>query len=318
MGSESDHYLSNHEVPNRPRALIVEDDRRWLNILMRLFSEAGFEVWGVTNAFEARAQLRDRRFDVATIDLILDQFDFSESGLEVVDALKSVGDSTYILLISAWSRDTELRTNLKRWPSIEFIPKSEFSRTTVQQLLARAQQRPAADSPSEAPADQNLPALWSHVLQDTNVKGKLLEEFAACLLSTVPGFELVERNYRTASSEIDLVFAIRHAMGDMFSDWGSLLLVECRNRSKAVDAKAIRDFSRKIQNADARVGLILSPKGITGSGLRDATAEVRTFFIETKRRVLVLNDKDIEAHLEGRIGIVQLLDRADRRVRLSV
>lgn len=300
-----------------PRVLIVDDMQEWLSLLSTTFQHCGFEVVAVTTASQARTELRDQRFDLALIDLILDPYDRRAVGLGIVDALEQLGDPTYILVYSAASPDHFETDELNRRPSVEFMRKSEITPATVTHLLSKVQNRPELLPQSSPPAGQALRDLWSQALGSGEKKGKLLEEFAAIFLSSVPNFELVERNYRTASSEIDLIFAVRHYSEGIFHDWGTLILVECRNLAKPVDAKAIRDFARKVQNADARVGIVLSPKGVTGRNNANAIGEIRSFFIETKRRILVLDSRDIQAYLEGRVDVIDLLDKADRRVRLS-
>jgi CheY-like chemotaxis protein len=300
-----------------PRVLIVDDMQEWLSLLSATFQRCGFDVVAVTTASQARTELRDQRFDLALIDLILDPYDHRAVGLGVVDALEQLGDPTYILVYSAASSEDLGMEKFHPSPSIEFMRKSEITPTTVTNLLSKIRNRPELFSQSSPPASQTLRDLWLQVLGASDNKGKLLEEFAARFLSSVPNFELVERNYRTASSEIDLVYVIHHDSKGIFHDWGTLILVECRNLSKPVDAKAIRDFSRKVQNADARVGIVLSPRGVTGRNNANAVGEIRSFFIETKRRILVLDRQDIQAYLEGSVDAIHLLDRADRRVRLS-
>jgi hypothetical protein len=83
---------------------------------------------------------------------------------------------------------------------------------------------------------------------DARQKGKALEELLAVIFASIPGFTVSERNYNTATEEIDLV--VRNASTDPF--WrgrGSLILVEAKHwRAQRVGKNEYVQFYRKMEN----------------------------------------------------------------------
>lgn len=83
---------------------------------------------------------------------------------------------------------------------------------------------------------------------DARQKEKALEELLAAVFAGIPGFTLSERNYHTATEEIDLV--LRNASADPFwREMGSLILVEAKNcQSQRVGKNEYVQFYRKLEN----------------------------------------------------------------------
>lgn len=113
----------------------------------------------------------------------------------------------------------------------------------------------------------------------TNVaKKRSLEDLAEYLLNGIRGLEVVSRNPRGPSEEVDLIVA-NESKNEFFRRLGNPLLVECRHRRKPATSKDIRDFSGKMGSMAIKTGFLFSLKGITGdkydaqSALRDAKKE---------------------------------------------
>jgi hypothetical protein len=83
---------------------------------------------------------------------------------------------------------------------------------------------------------------------DARRKGKALEELLAVIFASIPGFTVSERNYNTATEEIDLV--VRNASADPFwRGMGSLILVEAKHwRAQRVGKNEYVQFYRKMEN----------------------------------------------------------------------
>ncbi len=75
-----------------------------------------------------------------------------------------------------------------------------------------------------------------------------MEELPAGVFASIPGFTVSERNYHTATEEIDLV--LRNASDDPF--WrglGNLILVEAKHwQSQRVGKNEYVQFYRKLEN----------------------------------------------------------------------
>lgn len=113
----------------------------------------------------------------------------------------------------------------------------------------------------------------------TNVdKKRSLEDLAEYLLNGIKGFEVVSRNPRGPSEEVDLIVA-NESDNQFLRRLGNPLLVECRHRKKPTASGDIRDFSGKMKSMAINTAFLFSLKGISGekydalSALRDAKKE---------------------------------------------
>jgi two-component system response regulator QseB len=79
------------------RVLVVEDDRMIAKGLHTALKQDGYAVDGVSDGRSAAAALRSSRFDVVLLDLGLPERD----GLEVLRELRSRGDATPVIIVTA-------------------------------------------------------------------------------------------------------------------------------------------------------------------------------------------------------------------------
>ena len=79
------------------RVLVVEDDRMIAKGLHTALKQDGYAVDGVSDGKSASAALRSSRFDVVLLDLGLPERD----GLEVLRELRSRGDATPVIIVTA-------------------------------------------------------------------------------------------------------------------------------------------------------------------------------------------------------------------------
>ncbi len=79
------------------RVLVVEDDRMIAKGLHTALKQDGYAVDGVGDGKSASAALRSSRFDVVLLDLGLPERD----GLEVLRELRSRGDATPVIIVTA-------------------------------------------------------------------------------------------------------------------------------------------------------------------------------------------------------------------------
>ena len=87
------------------RALLVEDVQSWVSILSRAVRRAGIsEIVTCQNLQEAREALRSARFDVAILDIGLDEADdLNKDGVKVLEAIREVDTaSTRCVLVTGW------------------------------------------------------------------------------------------------------------------------------------------------------------------------------------------------------------------------
>ncbi len=79
------------------RLLLVEDDRTLRTLLTDAFASEGHEVLAAADGHEARAMLREQRFDLVVLDVMLP----GPSGLELLRELRQRDTDTPVLLLTA-------------------------------------------------------------------------------------------------------------------------------------------------------------------------------------------------------------------------
>jgi two-component system response regulator MprA len=77
--------------------LIVDDDPKLLNMLRRTLAYEGFRVHSAINGQEALAEVQAHRPDVVVLDWLMPGLD----GLGVLERMRSAGDKTLVLMLTA-------------------------------------------------------------------------------------------------------------------------------------------------------------------------------------------------------------------------
>ena len=97
-------YLSINGIPIHPmpeescsRLLIVDDDPKLLLFLRDELSDAGHQCSCCNNGLDALLKLRQENFDLVLLDWTLPDF----SGVEICQRLRSSGDTTSVLMLTA-------------------------------------------------------------------------------------------------------------------------------------------------------------------------------------------------------------------------
>jgi two-component system phosphate regulon response regulator OmpR len=83
---------------NAPHLLVVDDDRRILDLLSRYLSDHGYRVTTASSAAEARARLNGIAFDLLVLDVMMP----GESGLELARSIRG-SSNVPILMLTARS-----------------------------------------------------------------------------------------------------------------------------------------------------------------------------------------------------------------------
>ena len=130
-------------------------------------------------------------------------------------------------------------------------------------------------------------------------KKETLTELTKIIIKTVDGFEISYEDKRGLDSEFDLM-VINECKQRTLEEMGTPLLVECRNWSVPMPAKAIRDFGGKLRDKNIQTGIIVSMKGVTGSEKTDAKEAIRTFLARDNINMLVFDENDLEKIVEGK------------------
>lgn len=306
-----------------PTALVVEDDPNWLGILRDELLSAGFKVDWAGKHEEALRKVAEPPFeyDIVFLDPNLDDSLGGLSGMAIAERLAARQSEAGIVLISGFASPGLLASE---YAAVDvtvhgIFEKAGFDLGGFRELVLELR---GVDRASEAlfRCDRvSLAESWERAIAaDTNSeKGGALEDFAIELLSGISLLKLFDKRVRTQTSEIDAVFRVKALAGTLCQEWGGLLLVECRNRAKRFDAKAVRDFAQKLNDGDAKVGIVVTAEGVTGRSGRDAQGAIGNVFQQQRRVILVIDSADIVGILEHDENLYEMLIERDMAVRLG-
>ncbi len=305
-------------------ALVVEDNRDWEGILREELLRAGFTFDSAWNREEALRKVEVPvlpKYDVVFLDPNLDDNLGGLSGRAIAERLAGYEPGTDLVLVSGYEAPEVLAD---QYGDLDLTLRGIFEKKTFDLPLFRRLllDLRGLDDPGKAMFSCDREALseaWRNAMAaDSNAeKGHALEDFGVELLSGISLLKLADRRVRTETAEIDAVFRVTAAAGTLCQEWGGLLLLECRNRTEKFDAPAARDFGEKLRGADAKVGVVLSPAGISGTGASDARGVIAQVFQQTHQVIITLDQDDILGVLQRGVSLYDLLQRRDTDVRLG-
>ncbi len=142
--------------------------------------------------------------------------------------------------------------------------------------------------------------------ETSSEKGRTLEQLTEVLFTSNHLFELVDKRVSTGDEEIDLV--VKNSLDRPF--WNALnsplFFIECKNWSKPVGAREMRDFEGKLRNHSklVKVGFFVSINGFT--------SEVRSELKRASRdaqHVVLLTREDIEEYILSGVEFFSWLEK---------
>src|SRR5687768_17146895 len=137
-----------------PRALIVEDDRSWQQILCEILSDSGLDVDVADNVEQATVILKENPHRLAVVDLSLSPNDHNNyDGLRVLDAVKRVDPNCQTILLTGFATVELAVTALTDYGAFTFLRKESFHRSQFRDIVYRILVSPPnMDAPTSAPA----------------------------------------------------------------------------------------------------------------------------------------------------------------------
>ncbi len=147
-------------------------------------------------------------------------------------------------------------------------------------------------------------------VDDTNTRGKLLEDLMADIIAQSPGLKLVDIRHSNDYEEIDIVVLVTRG-SPILEQWGPLIFFECKNWQQKVGTIPVGYLYSKMatkKNA-IKLGILVSPSGFT-KGVSEQIARFPNALILTfgpiELRDLVFGKKDIRTIIEERIPLTLL------------
>ena len=120
------------------RALIVEDDPSWQQILGEILSDLGLDVDSAGNLAEALHFLKSEPHRLAVVDLSLEAVDHSNSdGLRVLEAARRLDPACRTILLTGFATVELAVSTLTEYGAFTFLRKENFQRAQFRQVVER-------------------------------------------------------------------------------------------------------------------------------------------------------------------------------------
>jgi len=175
------------------RALVVEDDRSWQQILSEILTDCGLEVDVAGSVDEASLILKAQPHRLAVVDLSLSPNDHNNyDGLRVLDAVRRLDPNCRTILLTGFATVELAVTALTDYGAFTFLRKESFHRSQFRDIVYRILVSPpnlAAPQPASgtsasssavkgqsAPALRKLPSEKALVVEDDAGWRSILEE----------------------------------------------------------------------------------------------------------------------------------------------
>jgi len=130
-----------------PRALVVEDDHSWQQILSEILVDCGLEVDVAENLEQANLALKTQPHRVTVVDLSLSPNDHNNiDGLRVLDAVRKLDPGCRAILLTGFATVELAVTALTDYGAFTFLRKESFHRSQFRDVVYRILVSPPAKS----------------------------------------------------------------------------------------------------------------------------------------------------------------------------
>lgn len=140
--------------PRLPRALVVEDEPSWQQILSENLSDAGLQVDTAGSLETAQALLHANVYRLALVDLSLESDDpHNQDGLQVLESVRRTNPACATILVTGFATVELAVRVMKEYQALSCLRKEAFQRNELRELVRQAMAAP----PEPAPASRGLP-----------------------------------------------------------------------------------------------------------------------------------------------------------------
>ena len=165
------------------RALVVEDDHSWGQIIGEILSECGLEVDVAMNLSDATVHLKSQPHRVAVVDLSLSPNDHNNyDGLRVLDSIRRLDPNCRAILLTGFATVELAVTALTDYGAFTFLRKESFHRSQFRDIVYRILvSPPILTAPVTAPvipASASLPRGLTRPLKEPRDKALVVEDDA--------------------------------------------------------------------------------------------------------------------------------------------
>lgn len=121
------------------RAIVIEDDSSWQQILSEILSDSGLSVDVTDNLEDALKILKAEPHRLALVDLSLESSDHSnEDGLNVLEAIKRLDPDCKSILLTGFATVELAVSVLTEYGAFSFMRKENFNRAQFRDLIGQA------------------------------------------------------------------------------------------------------------------------------------------------------------------------------------
>lgn len=158
------------------RALVVDDDNSWQQILSEILSDCGLEVDVASSVDDAAAILKSQSHRLAVVDLSLSPNDHNNvDGLRVLDSIRRLDPNCRAILLTGFATVELAVTALTDYGAFTFLRKESFHRSQFRDVVYRILVSPPNLS---APAPASGTGTSSAAVKDASSLQKLPNEKA--------------------------------------------------------------------------------------------------------------------------------------------
>lgn len=120
------------------RALVVDDDNSWQQILSEILSDCGLEVDVASSVDDAAAILKSQSHRLAVVDLSLSPNDHNNvDGLRVLDSIRRLDPNCRAILLTGFATVELAVTALTDYGAFTFLRKESFHRSQFRDVVYR-------------------------------------------------------------------------------------------------------------------------------------------------------------------------------------
>jgi DNA-binding NarL/FixJ family response regulator len=140
------------------RALVIDDDRSWQEILGEILQDEGLMVDFASNLEEAQAQIKARSHRLAVVDLSLDPEDHrNQDGLTALNAIRRMDPGCAAVLLSGFTTVEVTVSALTAYGALTVQRKETFRRSQFRQVVRQALAIAPQGVQNEAPLKASPP-----------------------------------------------------------------------------------------------------------------------------------------------------------------
>jgi len=211
-------------VNQNPRALVVEDDRSWQQILSEILIDCGLEVDAAENLEDATNQLKGSPHRVAVVDLSLSPNDHNNvDGLRVLDAVRKLDPNCRAILLTGFATVELAVTALTDYGAFTFLRKENFQRSQFRDTVYRILVSPPLQS---APTTDSTPKTSPSLFKGQTIPQKPVNEKALVVEDDAGWRSIVEELLTDAGFQVRACASFGDGFGYLRREKISLAVID--------------------------------------------------------------------------------------------